>query len=564
MATANAALSTGLPRVLIVEDEAIVAMDFERRLTRLGYTVTGVAYDGEQAVKQARESQPELILMDINLGTGMSGLETALIIQQQQNLPVIYVTANSDADTVRRAARSCPFGYVLKPFEDRELETAIQMGMVKHEVEGRLRESERRFNATLSSLADGLVATDAGGRIEFFNPAAEKIIGWRQSDALGRRLMEVLRLHDDGGHDPDTDFIAAFGLRHTVPNGSRTALLERPDGMQVPVEYRAAGIQDERQKLAGMVVSFSDIRERKRAEEAIRSAQLDLAQAHAQLTRKHEELQSFYHTVSHEVKTPLTSAREFVALVLEGLGGTINQTQREYLTLAQESCDQMRDCINDLLDATRLETGKMRCELKTASVGDLVSRVVAMLKPAAEHKDIHLSAVIKPGVPEIAMDETRIAQVLTNLLNNALKFTAAGGLVSMVVGLAPGSKDRVQIAVADTGRGIPADKLTRIFDRLYQVKEADASSCAGLGLGLHICHELVSLHGGDIRVESIVGKGSTFFVTLPVAPVVMRIGPPLSDSKVPVTGSESRSESDRAGAGIHPALPKSQRTRKTV
>lgn len=507
-----------LPRVLIVEDEAIVAMDFQRRLTRLGYTVTGVAYDGQQAIQKAGETRPELILMDINLGKGLSGIETALIIQQHQNLPIIYVTANSDADTVRRAARSCPFGYVLKPFEDRELETAIQMGMVKHEVECRLRESERRFNATLTSMADGLVATDAGGRVEFFNPSAEAITGWPQSQVLGRRLTEVLRLHEDSGATTNTDFIVALGAQPMPPHGSRTARLERRDGLQVPVEYRAASIRDERHNLAGIVVSFSDIRERQRAEEAIRCAQLDLARAHAELTRKHEELQSFYHTVSHEVKTPLTSAREFVALVLESLAGPINQTQREYLSLALESCDQMRDCINDLLDATRLETGKMSVELRSASLGELASRVVAMLKPAAEHKHIHLSATVKPGVPEVAMDETRIAQVLSNLLNNAIKFTAAGGLVAVTVGLAPERSDWVLVTVADTGRGIPADQLDRIFDRLYQVKGPEEAGCGGLGLGLHICHELVTLHGGTIRVESAVGKGSTFYVTLPLLP----------------------------------------------
>jgi PAS domain S-box-containing protein len=505
-----------LPRVLIVEDEAIVAMDFQRRLTRLGYTVTGVAYDGQQAIQKAGETRPELILMDINLGKGLSGIETALIIQQQQNLPVIYVTANSDADTVRRAARSCPFGYVLKPFEDRELETAIQMGMVKHEIECRLRESERRFNATLSSMADGLVATDAGGRVEFFNPSAEAITGWPQGDVLGRRLTDVLRLHDDSG-PAGSDFMAAFSQPQPLPQGSRTARLERRDGLQVPVEYRAAGIRDERQHLAGLVVSFSDIRERRRAEEAIRCAQLDLTRAHAALTRKHEELQSFYHTVSHEVKTPLTSAREFVALVLESLAGPINPTQREYLSLALESCDQMRDCINDLLDATRLETGKMSVELKPASLGDLAKRVVAMLKPAAEHKDIRLTCAVRPGLQDISMDAARIAQVLTNLLNNALKFTAAGGLVAVTVGPATERSDWVELAVADTGCGIPADQQGRIFDRLYQVKDPGACS-AGLGLGLHICHELVALHRGSIRVESQVGNGSTFYVTLPILP----------------------------------------------
>ena len=510
--------SAQLPRVLVVEDEVIVAMDFERRLKRLGYTVAGVAHDGNQAIEKASEDKPELILMDINLGAGMSGIETALVIRQQHDLPVIYITANSDADTVRRAAQSGPFGCILKPFEDRELATAIQMGMVKHSMERRLRESERRFNATLTSMADGLIATDAKGQIAFFNPSAEKITGWNREEALGRLLGEVFPLADDGTHGQGTDFFSSFMLPGMLPGAMRTALLRCRDGVQIPVEYHAAHIHNESSQLTGAVISFSDIRERRNTEARILQAQEDLKRAHDHLMHKHEELQKFYHTVSHELKTPLTSGREFVSLVLEGLGGPVTDTQFEYLSIARDSCDQMRTCINDMLDVTRLETGKMSVELKPSCVGELARRVVTMLKPAAGRRQIQLSCEVKVDVPNILMDETRIAQVLTNLLNNALKFTPEGGSVSVTVSCPPAQPGEVLIAVADTGRGIPRENLKRIFDRLYQVKDADAASCKGLGLGLFICRELVTLHGGSIRVESEPDRGSTFFVALPVSP----------------------------------------------
>jgi PAS domain S-box-containing protein len=506
------------PRVLIVEDEAIVAYDFERRLTRMGYAVTGLAHNGQQAIAKAMETRPELVLMDINLGEGMNGIEAADAIQQQQDLPVIYITANSDANTLRQASRSGQFGYILKPFEDRELETAIQMGMAKHEVERCLKESERRFSATLTSIADGVIATRPDGRIEFFNRAAEEITGWQQADALGRNLSDVLPLRDDGTHRADTDFFSSFLLPGVLPGDSRTALLTRRDGRRVPIEYRASHIHDERGRPGGAVISFSDITERRQAEEKIRRAQADLNAALVCLERKHEELQSFYHTVSHEVKTPLTSAREFVSLVLEGLAGPVNDTQKEYLGIAQESCDQMRTCIDDMLDMTRLETGKMSLELKRASAGDLARRVVISLTPAAHRKRVRLTCTVKPGVCDILMDETRISQVVSNLVNNALKFTPDGGQVSVVVQPAGGEAGYVQIVVADTGRGIPKEHLPRIFDRLYQVRDKDTSSSMGFGLGLHICHELVRLHNGNIYVESAVGVGSKFYVTLPVHP----------------------------------------------
>ena len=503
------------PRVLLVEDQEIVAVAFEGRLKRLGYTVAGVAHNGEQAVKEALLIDPELIFMDINLGEGMSGIETALAIQGKQDLPIIYTTANSDAETVRRAAQSGPFGYIQKPFGDRELEIAIQMAMVKHSMERRLRESERRFNATLTSIADGLIATDGRGCIAFISPSAEKIAGWKPEEALGHALGQVFPLSDDGTLQDNSNSFSSILLPFAVPGVSRTALLKCRDGTQIPIEYRAAHIHDDHGQLTGVVISFHDISDRRAAEERTRRTQEELKRAHDDLTQKHEELQKFYHTVSHELKTPLTSGREFVSLVLEGLGGPVTDTQVEYLSIARDSCDQMRTCINDMLDVTRLETGKMSIELKQGSVGELATRLVTMLRPAALHREIELSCEIGPDVPQIPMDETRIAQVLTNLVNNALKFTPKGGRICVTVSCPPTQSSEVLIAVADTGRGIPCENLNRIFDRLYQVSNADAASCKGLGLGLFICRELVSLHGGAIRVESELDKGSTFLITLP-------------------------------------------------
>ena len=320
---------------------------------------------------------------------------------------------------------------------------------------------------------------------------------------------------DDGTHKEDTDFLSTFRLSAGCNGVSRTALLVRQDGGTIPIEYRAAYIRDDQDHLAGTVISFSDIRLRKSAEEEIRQGEEKLKRAHETLKHKHEELQTLYHTVSHELKTPLTSAREFVSLVLEGLAGPINGTQQHYLTISRESCDRMKICINDMLDVTRIETGKMSIERKLASVGDLAQRIVTMLSPVAEKKLIALCCLIAPNVPDILMDENRIAQVITNLLNNALKFTETGGRVVVRVRVSHSKPGQVEISVKDTGRGIPKSHLNRIFERLYQVYDGHGPSCQGLGLGLHICQELVHLHGGRIYVESEMGVGSTFYAELP-------------------------------------------------
>ncbi|MFO1476950.1 MAG: ATP-binding protein [Verrucomicrobiota bacterium] len=535
--TGTAAVSVPVARILVVEDEGVVALDFQHRLQRLGYAVAGLAQDGDEAVRLAGESNPDLVLMDIQLGDGMGGIDAARAICRGREVPIVYVTANADDDTVKEAVRSSPSGYILKPFEDRELDTAIRIGLARHEMDLRLKESERWFQATLRSIADGLIATDARGLIQFFNPSASKITGWEPGEALGRALGDIFPLANDGTHGEDTDFFTAFRKPGSLPGNSRTAVLTRRDGERMPVEYRAAHIHDDRDRPAGLVVSFTDIRDRRRAEDRIRSGQERLARAHEKLVHKHEELQGFYHTVSHELKTPLTSAREFVALVLEGLAGAVTGTQREYLGIALESCDQMRTCINDMLDVTRLETGKMSLELRRGNPVELVQRLATRLRPAAERKGVELLCRAGLSAPEILMDETRIAQVVSNLLNNALKFTPAGGRIE--VGIQPDAVgDGVLIVVRDTGCGIPASHQGRIFDRLYQVGREEEGGCTGLGLGLFICQELVRLHRGSIRVESVPGRGSTFTVHLPASPAGANARPP-GESRLPRLPFES-------------------------
>jgi len=243
----------------------------------------------------------------------------------------------------------------------------------------------------------------------------------------------------------------------------------------------------------------------------------ELKLAHQTLLDRGIEIQNFYHTLSHELKTPLTSARDFLCIVLDGLAGPLSKTQAEYLGIAKESCDQLRLYINDLLDVTRLETGKMSIVFEPRSVAALIERVVAMLAPAAAAKGIALSAECEPDLPAIPIDEPRILQVLSNLTTNALKFTRTGGVIRLILSRSSTDPECVQVAVRDTGVGISKKDLGRVFGRLYQADKDDSPTeiRSGLGLGLYICQELVALHGGRIWVQSTPGVGSTFTFTLP-------------------------------------------------
>ena len=175
-------------RILIVEDDRVVARDIQQQLARIGHVVVGTTTRGEDSLELALNTHPEIVLMDIRLEGPIDGIEAAQQIRERCHIPVVFLTAYADDETVRRASITEPFGYILKPFEDLQLRTVIEMALYKHAAERRLLESESRYVATLSSIGDAVIATDNQSRITFMNPVAEALTGWPSGEASGRPL----------------------------------------------------------------------------------------------------------------------------------------------------------------------------------------------------------------------------------------------------------------------------------------------------------------------------------------------------------------------------------------
>jgi two-component system cell cycle sensor histidine kinase/response regulator CckA len=260
-------------RILIVEDERIVARDIENRLTRLGYEVVGAARRGEDAVGMAEQLRPNLVLMDIRLEGALDGVAAAQEIRTRWQLPVVYLTAYADQDTLQRARVTEPFGYVLKPFDERELHTAIEMALYKHHAECKLRASERRFAVTLGSIGDAVIATDSQGRITFMNSKAAALTGWPPEEAAGRLLSEVFRIINEQTRQPLED-PAVRVLRDgvTVALANHAALLSR-DGRELPIADSGAPIINDKGAVSGAVLVFHDVTEERRAEERLRASE---------------------------------------------------------------------------------------------------------------------------------------------------------------------------------------------------------------------------------------------------------------------------------------------------
>ncbi len=259
--------------ILIVEDEAIVAEDLSQKLVRLGYKVNAITACGEEAVALARERRPDLVLMDIRLKGPMDGVQAADVIRQECDIAVIYLTAHSDPATLQRAKLTEPFGYILKPFEELELETHIQMALYKHQAEQKLREQREWLQVTLQSIGDAVLTTDAAGKVTSLNPVAEELTGWKMAEALGRPLAEVFDIINEESRKPAPNPVERVLKEGKIVGlANHTALISR-DGMERAIEDSAAPIQDAQGRIVGVVMVFHDATERRRAEEALQQSE---------------------------------------------------------------------------------------------------------------------------------------------------------------------------------------------------------------------------------------------------------------------------------------------------
>ena len=269
-------------------------------------------------------------------------------------------------------------------------------------------------------------------------------------------------------------------------------------------------------EVLGQVIRSSLEKARLKAE--VQAKQAELAATVKNLRASREEVRLIYHRVGHELKTPLTGAREFASLMRDGATGPVSDDQTNLLDAITRNCDRMSVCINDMLDAARLDSGKLALNIREADPCSVVLDAVESLKATADTKGISLSLACGLTVEQVhcAIDPDRVYQVAANLLSNAIKFTPSGGSIHVSVSLEELSSLRV--TVKDTGSGLAPEDLSRIFDRLVQSREEDATVLGGLGMGLYICREIVHLHGGEISVSSELGVGSEFAFSLPICP----------------------------------------------
>jgi PAS domain S-box-containing protein len=379
----------------------------------------------------------------------------------------------------------------------------------------RIQEQRERLRVSLSSIGDGVIATDTEGLVTFINPTAEALTGWVATEAVGRPLAEIFRLTDEGTRRPVETPIAKALREGTVVGLANHSILTARDGREIPIDDSAAPIMGPKGQIIGVILVFHDITARKQAErerehllERERAARVDAETA----SRLKDE---FLATVSHELRTPLNAIYGWASVLR---GRRIDEaTMSRALESIERNARAQTQLVEDLLDVSRIITGRMKLKLQPVDISSVIRACIESIDPAAEVKNLKLNVEAGQSVDFVSADPDRLQQVIWNLLSNAVKFTPMGGSIDIIVHR---EGEHVKIAVRDTGEGIPPEFLPYVFDRFRQADASTTRKHGGLGLGLAIVRQIVELHGGSVEALSDgEGCGATFVVSLPVIAV---------------------------------------------
>ena len=487
-------------QILIVEDDGIIAKDIQNTLEGLGYAVAAITSNAEGAIEKAAETQPDLVLMDIMLEGDMDGVEAAEQIRDRFGIPVVYLTAHADEKTLHRAKTTGPYGYILKPFNEMELHTNIEIALYKSGLEKKLKENEQLLATTLRSIGDAVITTDVNGSVTFMNPVAESLTGWRQKDAVRRPLKDVFNIIDEHTGEQIEDPVTRV-LRDGVAVGlANNTVLIAKDGTKRSIDDSGAPIKDCKGNIMGVVLVFRDITEKRRAERELLKAD------------KLESLGVLSGGIAHDFNNILTSilGNISIARMFAKPGDKIFERLEE----AENDCMRARVLTQKILTFSRGGAPIM----KTAFISELLRDSAGF---ALSGSNVRCEFSIPDDLWRIEVDEGQIAQAISNLIINASQAMPGGGVINLLAenivvderqGIPLNNGGYVKISVTDHGIGIPKEHFQQIFDPYYTTKRG------GSGLGLAIAYSIVKRHNGYIDVKSIPGKETTFSIYLPASP----------------------------------------------
>ena len=481
--------------ILVVDDEKVIRDGCSRLLSREGYTVL-TAVNGQEALGMLATEPVNLILCDLVMPV-MGAFEVLEEVKvKHPELPLIIITGHGTVSNAVEAMKNGAYDFITKPFRADHMALVIKRALEKQTLERRARDLQEsqtrnlydlameksRIRTIINCMADGVLVTNRELEIVLHNPALTRLLELPASFASPTALCACL---------PNEDL--EQGLRCILEMGDEEAGLisrELHQGNKT-IHALSAPVPGLNGQVVGTVTVFQDITTFK---------QLD------------EMKSNFIQMVSHELRSPLASIKQLLTVVLDGLAGDLATKQRDLLSRSQLKIQNLLDLINDLLDVAKIESGHGFQQQVPLRLEAVLEQTVALLVPRAESHHVALRLELPPGLPLIQADPRSMDELFTNLISNAVHYSPDGGDVTVV---AVSHGDYLEILVKDTGVGIEAEEIPKIFDKFYRVKHPKTRQVIGTGLGLAIVKGIVDSHRGSIEVESEPGVGTTFRVLLP-------------------------------------------------
>lgn len=518
-------------KILIIEDEAIVAEDLEMAITDIGYEVLGRADSADDAIQKAFELKPDLVLMDIVLKGEKNGIDASREIKRKMDIPVIFLTAYSDNDLIDRAKSSEPYAYLVKPFQREQLLAAIEMALYKSRMERRLKESEEWLATTLIGIGDAVIATDRDGYVKFMNPVAEGLTGYLQEDAIGEPLKDVFNVIDEATCEPVEDMVTKVMSRCDAVAITNHTILIAKDGAEVPVSENGAPIRNSSGEVTGVVIVFRDVTEdrefearttrlNEELEERVKKRTLELDHAYEHLNIAMEQM---YHAQKMESIGVLAGgiAHDFESLLTVVLGN---------LSVAKEMIDDDWELFRMLAEVEKasLHAKDLTRQLLTVSGGETIVKQTVDLAKLLQESTIlagtGANTTCEFELPDnlwhVDADPAQIADSVGQIVTNADQAMPDGGTIrvtcdNVTIGIAQvmplDEGEYVRISIEDVGVGIPDENNRWIFDPFFTTKSDEH------GLGLATAYAIVKGHGGHITVKSDVGVRTVFSIYLPAS-----------------------------------------------
>ncbi len=509
-----------MAKVLIVEDEIVLSTLLRAQLEKLEYEVAGVATSGEEAINKVSESPPDLILMDIMMPGKYNGIETAGIILQDYNIPIIFLTARSDENAIREAKKVTPFGYLIKPVKIYDIQAAIEIALSRMELEKKLFKSEARYRAVVEDQTELICRFLPDKTLTFANQAFCRHFHYEKDNLVGK-IFEYASEEDQLPSSIDNSVV------------SRERCLEVKEGETRWYQWTDRAVFDNRNQLVEYQSVGADITKRKLAEEELKKHRnhlqelvdeqtADLREAIEEAEEANLAKSEFLANMTHELRTPMHGILSFAQLGITKFDRLGKEKLLSYFSKIDICGKRLMSLLNNLLDLSQMEAGKIIYHMREHNLLTIAKIVTMHFKEQLKGKNQAIK-IIEPEVSTVlTCDHTRIEQVIHNLISNAIKFSPDDkeiriSFIEDTISLDDKTVSALKVVVKDQGVGIPEKELHSVFDKFSQSSRTKTGA-GGIGLGLAICYEIVRSHNGVIKAENLSEGGAAFSMILPFNP----------------------------------------------